>query len=241
MRIDQYLTQHFPYSRSRIHLLIADGSVSLLGKVFTKPSQNIDEKTNPETITITDDIKYVSRAGLKLQHACSTFSISPAGMTCLDIGSSTGGFTDYLLRGDAHHVDCVDVGTDQLHGTLRTDTRVSVFEQTDIRNFVPEYQYDLIVCDVSFISLSHIINQLPRFAKPLSRCVLLIKPQFELGREYLGKGGIVTDQAKIDELVIDMNKSLASIGYANLQTTDSPITGGDGNREVLITGIYQPN
>jgi 23S rRNA (cytidine1920-2'-O)/16S rRNA (cytidine1409-2'-O)-methyltransferase len=239
MRIDQYLTQHFPYSRSRIHLLIADGSVSLLDKVFTKPSQNIDESTDPSLIHISDSIRYVSRAGLKLGHALGTWGINPAGMTCLDIGSSTGGFTDCLLQYDAAHVDAVDVGTNQLHEKLRNDNRVSVYEQTDIRNFTSDDQYDLIVCDVSFISLTHIITQLPRFAKNNSRCVLLIKPQFELGKEFLDKQGIVRDDEKINQLITEISTFLSQNHYTDIQYVDSPISGGDGNREVLITGVYQ--
>lgn len=239
MRIDQYLTQHFPYSRSRIHLLIADGSVTLGDKVFTKPSQNIDESTDPSLVHISDSIRYVSRAGLKLDHALGTWGIRPAGMTCLDIGSSTGGFTDCLLQHDAADVDCVDVGTNQLHEKLRSDSRVSVYEQTDIRNFTSDYQYDLIVCDVSFISLTHIITQLPRFAKNNSRCVLLIKPQFELGKEFLDKQGIVRDNEKINQLVTEISTLLSQNHYTDIQCIDSPISGGDGNREVLITGVYQ--
>jgi 23S rRNA (cytidine1920-2'-O)/16S rRNA (cytidine1409-2'-O)-methyltransferase len=239
MRIDQYLTQHFPYSRSRIHLLIADGSVTLGDKVFTKPSQNIDESTDPSLINISDSIRYVSRAGLKLYHALLTWGIYPAGMTCLDIGSSTGGFTDCLLQHDTTGVDCVDVGTNQLHEKLRSDSRVSVYEQTDIRNFTSDDQYDLIVCDVSFISLAHIITQLPRFAKNNSRCVLLIKPQFELGKEFLDKQGIVRDNEKINQLVTEISTFLSQNHYTDIQYIDSPISGGDGNREVLITGVYQ--
>jgi 23S rRNA (cytidine1920-2'-O)/16S rRNA (cytidine1409-2'-O)-methyltransferase len=239
MRIDHYLVQHFRYSRSRIHLLIANQSVSLFGQIFTKPNQSIDAATDPDLIHISDSIRYVSRAGLKLDHALQVWGVNPAGMTCLDIGSSTGGFTDCLLQHTIAHVDAVDVGTDQLHEKLRNDSRVSVYEQTDIRNFISDYRYDLIVCDVSFISLTYIIPELSRFAKNNSQCVLLIKPQFELGKEFLDKQGIVRDDEKINQLVAKVSTLLSQNHYTNISWADSPISGGDGNREVLITGVYQ--
>jgi 23S rRNA (cytidine1920-2'-O)/16S rRNA (cytidine1409-2'-O)-methyltransferase len=177
MRLDQYIVYYFGFSRARAQLLIRDESVTFRGKVIKKSSLDISNTIDPIDIKITDTVKYVSRAGLKLEHALCEFSIDVAGKNCLDIGSSTGGFTDCLLQYGATHVDCVDVGSDQLHVNIKNDSRVNVYEQTDIRNFNPSYTYDVIVCDVSFISFVYIIPELPRFSDGNTRIILFPIPR----------------------------------------------------------------
>lgn len=233
MRIDQFLVEHFNMSRSRAQLLIKDGAVCVAGKVITKSSHEIPENFDKNLITITDTIKYVSRAGLKLEHALQEFSLNITYKKCLDIGSSTGGFTDCLLQYGASHVDCVDVGTDQLHKKIKTDPRVSVFEQTDIRNFDGD-NYDIIVVDISFISLTSIISTLPKFCHKNTEIVLLIKPQFEVGKEFLNKQGIVKDEQVVRESIEKIKINLNNNGFVVNMIADSPILGGDGNREFLV-------
>lgn len=236
MRLDAYLVQHYTYSRSRAQLLINDGSVSINGIITTKPNKTVQ---STDTVSVTDTIKFVSRAGLKLEHALDAFKIDPTGALCLDIGSSTGGFTDCLLKRGAVHVDAVDVGTNQLVESLKNDTRVSVYEQTDIRNFKNSHQYSLIVCDASFISLLKIIPELPRFSQGSANVILLIKPQFEVGKEYLGKGGIVNDEMRVIEVITDIVTAMQQLGYRlHDEVKLCPIKGGDGNQEYTACFTY---
>jgi 23S rRNA (cytidine1920-2'-O)/16S rRNA (cytidine1409-2'-O)-methyltransferase len=217
-------------------LLIHDGAVVVNEQIITKPSYTVKAT---DTVTLTDTIKYVSRAGLKLEHALRVFEINPEKMICLDIGSSTGGFTDCLLQHHAAHVDAVDVGTNQLVVSLRNDERVHVYEQTDIRNFQNTQRYDLIVCDASFISLTKIIPELPRFIQDGTIIILLIKPQFEVGKDFIGKGGIVDDELRVIEIITDIVNSAQQY---NLKLHDEikqcPVTGGDGNQEYLACFTY---
>ena len=236
MRLDAYLVQKHNYTRSRAQLLISDGAVCINGIVVTKANKTVQPT---DMVSVIDTITYVSRAGLKLKHALEAFRIVPTGLHCLDIGSSTGGFTDCLLKEGAAHVDAVDVGTDQLAKGLRADTRVSVFEKTDIRNFENKHPYDLIVCDISFISLLKIIPELSRFSKDGTKIVLLIKPQFEVGKEYLGKGGIVTDEMRVVEVITDIvNKAKKHHLRLNDEIKKSSIKGGDGNQEYCAYFTY---
>lgn len=231
MRLDAYLVHHNNYSRSRAQLLINNGSVTINGVVITKPNKTVQPSDNVQVI---DTIKFASRAGLKLEYALDVFGIYSDGKVCLDIGSSTGGFTDCLLRKGALHVDAVDVGTDQLVEVIRRDPRVSVYEQTDIRAFSNPQRYDLIVCDASFISLLKIIPELPRFSKESTEVVLLIKPQFEVGKEYLGKGGIVDDEMRVVEVITDIVNAARSLDYRlNHEIKLCPVKGGDGNQEYI--------
>ncbi len=236
MRLDQYLVHHYNFSRNRAHLLVRDGAVLINKQTITKPAYIVKET---DVVTITDTIKYVSRAGLKLEHALQIFKINPEKMICLDIGSSTGGFTDCLLQHHADYVDAVDVGTNQLVMSLRNHKQVCVYEQTDIRNFQNTQHYDLIVCDASFISLTKIIPEIPRFAKDGSDIILLIKPQFEVGKDFIGKGGIVDDELRVVEIITDII-NCAKQYHLRLRNEikQSPITGGDGNREYLAYFTY---
>ncbi len=237
MRLDHYLVAHQNLTRSRAQLLIKDGAVLVNNIPVTKP--NYDVKTSDQ-LSLHDTIKYVSRAGLKLEYALDIFQINPNGMTCLDIGSSTGGFTDCLIQRNALHVDSVDVGTEQLAPSLRNNPQVSLYEQTDIRVFQNTQTYDLIVCDASFISLKNILPEIPRFAKRDGYVILLIKPQFEVGRDFLGKGGIVTDEMRVIEIITDI---VTCAKKHNLRIFDEvklcPVRGGDGNQEYLVCFTYQ--
>lgn len=236
MRLDHYLVHHHDLTRSRAQLLILDGAVSVNGVIVKKVSKTIAPH---DTVHLEDTIKYVSRAGLKLEHALDIFSVDPRGFSCLDIGSSTGGFTDCLLQRGATHVDAVDVGTGQLVEHLRHDPRVTSYEQTDIRVFQNTHPYDLIVCDASFISLTKIIPTLSRFLKEGTRGIFLIKPQFEVGKGFLNKQGLVTDPQKNDEVIALIKKTLNDFGYiVQGEVIPSPLLGGDGNREFIISFVF---
>lgn len=237
MRLDQYLVTHHGLTRSRAQLLIADGSVCVQGIPITKASKTV---TPNDTVSVIDSIKYVSRAGLKLEKALELFQVDPSNKICLDIGSSTGGFTECLLQKGALHVDAVDVGTDQLVLSLRNNPRVAVYEQTDIRTFQNKIKYNLIVCDASFISLTKIIPEIPRFSDDNATVILLIKPQFEVGRDFLGKGGIVSDEMRVVEVITDIvlcarKHSLSLVTEIKI----CPIKGGDGNQEYIGCFTYQ--
>lgn len=183
------------------------------------------------------DHPWVSRGGIKLDHGLTHFGFDVTGLVALDIGSSTGGFTDVLLSRGAAKVYAVDVGTNQLAWKLRQDARVLVHEQTNARNLdasiIPE-PIDIIVCDASFISLAKVLEAPLRLAKPGAKLIALIKPQFEAGRGEVGKGGVVRDPA-VHERVCAATKSwVESHGWTTLGITPSPITGPEGNVEFLL-------
>jgi 23S rRNA (cytidine1920-2'-O)/16S rRNA (cytidine1409-2'-O)-methyltransferase len=185
------------------------------------------------------DHPWVSRGGIKLAHGLDHFGFGVSGAVALDVGSSTGGFTDVLLSRGAAKVYAVDVGTNQLAWRLREDPRVVVLEQTNARYLtseqVPE-PIDIIVCDASFIGLAKVLEAPLRLAKPGARLVALIKPQFEAGREEVGKGGVVRDPA-VHQRVCDETRSwVESQGWTVLGITPSPITGPEGNVEFLLGG-----
>ncbi|MET0527961.1 MAG: TlyA family RNA methyltransferase, partial [Microvirga sp.] len=179
---------------------------------------------------------YVSRGGVKLAAALDAFAIDPKGMTCLDIGASTGGFTEVLLMRDAAHVYAVDVGHGQLHQKVADDPRVTNLEGTDARALTPELipePADLLVSDVSFISLKLVLPPAIALLKPRATLALLVKPQFEAGRERVKKG-IVRDEAVHRDVCEDMKVFVTSLGFNVLDIVPSPIEGGDGNREFLL-------
>jgi len=179
---------------------------------------------------------YVSRGALKLVHALDHFAIDPAGLVCLDIGASTGGFTQVLLQRGAKKVFAVDVGKDQLHADVKKDPRVVSFEKTDARNLTRTEiieQPDLIVADVSFISLQLALPRALALAAPGAKLVALVKPQFEAGRGNVGKG-VVRDTLTQREVVARIGIWLGAAGWTVKGTTQSPITGGDGNVEFLL-------
>jgi len=180
---------------------------------------------------------YVSRGGLKLAHALDTFHIDPAEQVALDVGASTGGFTDCLLQRGAARVYCVDVGQGQLAWKLASDPRVRVLDKTNIRlataDLLPE-PVDLVVVDVSFISLRLVLPALALLAKPGAPVVALVKPQFEVGRAAVGKGGIVRDDVARAGALRDVAAAAAQLGFTVAGDTPSPITGGKGNIEFLL-------
>jgi 23S rRNA (cytidine1920-2'-O)/16S rRNA (cytidine1409-2'-O)-methyltransferase len=183
------------------------------------------------------DHPWVSRGGIKLDHGLTHFGFDVRGAIALDVGSSTGGFTDVLLSHGAMKVYAIDVGTNQLAWKLRQDSRVVLHEQTNARNLnfgiVPE-PVDVVVCDASFIGLAKVLEAPLRLAKAGARLIALIKPQFEAGREEVGKGGVVRDRTVRDRVCAEAAKWVTSQGWTVLGITESPITGPEGNVEFLL-------
>jgi len=186
---------------------------------------------------IGEDMRYVSRGGLKLEAAIEHFKIDIAGMRCLDVGASTGGFTDCLLQHGASKVVALDVGKGQLHEKLRQDSRVEILDGVNAREITPDFfdkQFDLITMDVSFISQKLIVSSLTPHLKKGGMIIALIKPQFEAGRDKIGKGGIVRDENVRNKVVEDIKGFYESQGFEILGVIESPIKGHDGNVEYLI-------
>lgn len=237
MRIDVYLTEKgCAQSRKRAQDLIGSGCVTVDGKKITKASYPIEEGVHE--ILIENDLAYVSRGGLKLEAALDAFLPDIKDLTALDIGASTGGFTHCMLSRGAKKVFAVDSGSGQLAKELREDPRVVSMERFNARNLSPadigDEQVDLIVMDVSFISATYIIPQFHALLKDDGHAVCLIKPQFEVGRAMLGKGGIVKDPKAHRAAVERVMASGISSGLKPIGMIPSPVTGGDGNREFLI-------
>lgn len=240
-RIDKLLvSQGFADSRTKAQALVMSGVVLVNEKRIEKSSQ---EFLATEKIRIkgkSDEIKYVGRGGLKLEKALQEFQICPNKYVCLDVGASTGGFTDCLLQNGAKKVVAIDVGTNQLVWKLRNDVRVEVRENVNARYLKPENfdeKFDLIVMDVSFISVTKILPALKELLIESGIIIVLIKPQFEVGKGEVGKGGIVKDSTKHVEVIEKINKFAESIGLKNKGLIDSPILGADGNKEFL--SLYQ--
>lgn len=220
-------------SRARAQAAIAAGLVSADGRPVRKASEMVAQ--NAELIAEAPH-PYVSRGGLKLAGAFDAFGFDPQGLTCLDVGSSTGGFTDLLLKRGARHVVAVDVGRDQLHASLRADPRVTSFEGQDIRTLAPEALPErpgLAAIDVSFISLKLVLPAVAALLAPTAGIAALIKPQFEAGRAALKKG-IVRDEAIQRQVCDEIVAALQALGFAVQGLIPSPIEGGDGNREFLV-------
>ncbi len=236
MRLDVYLTENkICKSRAAAQSLIKNGGVTLNGKAVTKNSIEVSENDIVSVIE-QKQLKYVGRGGLKLERALELWRFDLNGALCIDIGASTGGFTDCMLQNGARKVCAVDVGRDQLDGKLRADSRVVSLEQTDIRDFsLPENeQADFIGTDVSFISLKMIFPHIYRLLKSGGYAVTLIKPQFEAGRKNLSKKGIVRDEKVRLSIVENIKNCALQCGFEIIGTEVSPITGGDGNTEYLL-------
>jgi len=242
VRADALLvTQKLAPSRTAAQWLIKQGRVTWSGGTISKPAMDLPEGT-VLTVAADPDAHYVSRGGLKLAGALAQSGIQVAGKQCLDIGQSTGGFTDCLLQAGAKHVVGVDVGHGQLHPQLRHDPAVTALEgincralgAADLGNAFPEGGFDLIVGDVSFISLTLILPQLPALLAAHGDLLLLVKPQFEVGPENIGKGGIVRDTALYAGVETQFRDLARTLGLTVRAWLDSPITGGDGNREFFI-------
>ena len=236
MRLDVYLTENkICKSRAAAQSLIKNGGVTVNGKAVTKNSVEVSENDIVSVIE-QKQLKYVGRGGLKLERALELWRFDLNGALCVDIGASTGGFTDCMLQNGARKVYAVDVGRDQLDGKLRADSRVVSLEQTDIRDFsLPENeQADFIGTDVSFISLKMIFPHIYRLLKSGGYAVTLIKPQFEAGRKNLSKKGIVRDEKVRLSIVENIKNCALQCGFEIIGTEVSPITGGDGNTEYLL-------
>lgn len=237
IRVDRLLLDRgLAESRSRAQALIAAGKVESAGRVIAKPGEQLPEDA-PLAITGRDH-PWVSRGGLKLAHGLEHFGIDPRGAVCLDTGASTGGFTDVLLQQGARRVYAVDVGHDQLAPKLRGDPRVISLEGVNAR-YLDATQIgeplDLLVCDASFISLTLLLPAGLDLVAPGGRLLVLVKPQFELERGALGKGGVVRDPALHRRACSRVEDWLAARGdWEILGLTDSPITGPNGNREFLL-------
>lgn len=236
MRLDVYLTEkQLCKSRAAAQELINIGGVLVNGKPAAKNSLDV---TDTDDVSVVEAMqpKYVGRGGLKLERALELWSFDLNGKLCVDIGASTGGFTDCMLQNGAARVYAVDVGRGQLAEKLRGDTRVVSLEQTDIRDFsLPEGEAaDFIGADVSFISLELILPHICRLLKNGGAAVALIKPQFEAGRKNLSKKGVVQSERVRLKCVRDIEEFAVQCGFAITGTTESPITGGDGNIEYLI-------
>ena len=235
MRIDKFMTERgLARSREAAQRMIREGIVTADGKPVTKPSLDVAEDC---AVAITGEtLRYVSRGGLKLERALEAFALDVTGLDCVDIGASTGGFTDCLLQHGAAKVRAVDVGRSQLDAGLGNDPRVTSFEGVNARYLQPEDiggVCDLAVCDVSFISLTYIFPAVRSLLSENGRFVALIKPQFEAGRANIGKNGIVKDRAVHADVIARVLDSAAACGLHCFGLCASPIEGGDGNCEYL--------
>jgi 23S rRNA (cytidine1920-2'-O)/16S rRNA (cytidine1409-2'-O)-methyltransferase len=236
MRLDLVLTERgLAPSRERARALILAGLVTVDGRVESKAGTAVAADAAVELAR--PDHPYVGRGGVKLAHALDAFGIEVEGCQALDIGASTGGFTDVLLQRGAARVVALDVGHGQLDWRIRNDPRVVVVEGRNARFLSPgdlPGPVDLVVIDVSFISLTQILPRVPAVARPGADVVALVKPQFEAGREDVGKKGIVRDPEVHARVVERVTAAAEGLGLARLAMTPSPITGAEGNREFLL-------
>lgn len=241
IRLDQLLVERgLAESRSRAQSLVMSGKVFSGETRLDKPGQSLAADTQVELRS--PDHPWVSRGGVKLARALEVFSIDPKGCVCLDVGASTGGFTHVLLEQGASRVYAVDVGRGQLAWGLRNEPRVVVMERTNARHLtrdhIPE-PVEVIVCDASFIGLETLLPAPLSLAAPGAVLVSLIKPQFEVGKGRVGKGGIVTDPALHEEVCARISSWLgARPGWTVLGVCDSPIAGAEGNKEFLIAARH---
>ncbi len=238
IRIDRLLVeQGLAESRQKAQAMVMAGRVLVDEQKVEKSGQLVAAEAVPQLIG--EGLRYVGRGGLKLEAALRDFSIDVAGKTCLDVGASTGGFTDCLLRAGARKVYAVDVGTNQLDWRLRDDERVVVLEKVNARGLdsghIPE-AVAFACCDVSFISVTLILPALGALLSADAGLVVLAKPQFEVGRGLVGKGGIVDDPILHRQVVEKIRGAMKEIGFAKIQEIESPIRGAEGNREFLLYG-----
>lgn len=235
VRLDKLLLhKNLTSSRQKAQALIGAGQVKINGQVMDKVGSQVADDCH---IEIKKRCPYVSRGGFKLAGGLDFFHIDPIGLVCADVGASTGGFTDCLLQRGATKVYAIDVGYGQLDWKLRQDERVVVMERTNARYLkdddIPE-SIDLAVIDASFISLKLLLPPLLPFFRDKPRILALIKPQFEVGRGKVGKGGVVRDQSLHDQVVGEISDFAASLNLASLGVTESSILGPKGNKEFLI-------
>lgn len=233
-------------SRERAQALIIAGKVLVNEQKVDKPGTQVADDVVLRLLG--EDLKYVSRGGLKLEQALAHWNIDVKGKICFDVGSSTGGFTDCLLQHGAAKVIAVDTGYGQMDFALRQDSRVRLLEKTNARFLTAEAvseMADLVVVDVAFISATLVLPAVVNAVFPSSidqregkQIIVLVKPQFEAGREFVGKGGIVRDEAAQLGSIEKVKRTLMELGCARLEVIDSPILGAEGNREFLLFGAY---
>lgn len=243
VRLDQLLVEQGVFaSRSRARDAVLRGTVKIDGKAVMRPGSQVSSLAS---IAVDDPARaYVSRSALKLATALDHFALDPSGCDCLDLGASTGGFSQVLLERGAARVAAVDVGHGQMHELLRDDPRVNVLEGINARDLTGEQLGGLapqfIVCDVSFISLRLVLGPALGLAAPGARGVFLVKPQFEVGRDAIGKGGLVRDPDIGPRIARELSDWLdATPRWRTLGTCPAPIAGGDGNQEFLLAGVRQ--
>lgn len=241
IRLDELLVRRALYAtRSRARDAVLRGAVKVDGTVASKPGLTVAAGSRLETADAAR--AYVSRAALKLAAGLDHFGLSPRGLQALDIGASTGGFTQVLLERGAAHVTAVDVGHGQMHASLLNDPRITNLEGLNARDLSARHIEGLkvgcVVSDVSFISLKLAAPNALTLAEPGAFCLLLVKPQFEAGRDAVGKGGLLKDEALGERVARDLSDWLgAGPNWRSLGICPSPISGGDGNREFLLAGV----
>jgi 23S rRNA (cytidine1920-2'-O)/16S rRNA (cytidine1409-2'-O)-methyltransferase len=246
-RLDKLMIERgLTTSRERAQALILAGKVFVNDQKLDKAGTLVGDDASIRVAG--DDLKYVSRGGLKLEQALKHWNIAAEGKICLDVGASTGGFTDCLLQNGAARVIALDTGYGQMDFKLRQDPRVRLLEKTNARyatrEMIGEY-VELIVVDVAFISATIVLPPVINAAFPSSpderrgrQVIVLVKPQFEAGREFVGKGGIVRDETAQLASVEKVKKTFIDLGGTNLEVIDSPILGAEGNREFLLRGVF---
>ena len=234
MRIDQYIMElGLVDSRNRAQELIKEGSVLLNEKICNKPAKEIKKGAS---VSIVKNRQWVSRGGKKLFHALKSFEIKVEGKTALDVGSSTGGFTQVLLQEGATKIVAVDVGTNQLHASLRNVPRISILENTDIRDVSSKLidLFDLVVVDVAFISIEKIIKDIEITTKKGGHIVLLYKPQFEAGKKNISKNGLVKKETDVQKMLVDFLNTLDQSSLYFVQSKNAYIRGKKGNQEIFV-------
>ena len=237
-RIDKLLVEcGLAESDAKAQAMVMAGVVLVDEKRVEKPSEVFGPGAAIRIKGESPESKYASRGGLKLETALDSFHICSDGYICIDVGSSTGGFTDCLLQHGAARVVAVDAGTNQLAWRLRNDPRVDVRENTNARNITPAdfaENFDLAVVDVSFISVTKILPAITPLLKDSGKIVILIKPQFEVRRGEVGEGGVVREPEKHRRVIDEINAFAVKLGLSVLGVTDSPILGAEGNKEFLV-------
>lgn len=235
-RLDKIIMQRgLITTRVRCEKMIQEVGVLVNGKLITKPGKKFPLDAHIELIE--DEIPWVSRGALKLLKAKEAWDIDFSGKVVLDIGASTGGFSEVALKNGASRVFCVDVGSDQLHERLKSDDRVVNLEKTHVRELTPQLisePIDVCVVDVSFISLSKIFPFIHAFLKPNAQLIVLVKPQFEVGKENVGKGGIVKNKSLYPTMIETIKEEALKSNMQYVKHMESPILGGDGNMEFLM-------
>lgn len=231
MRLDLYLTTNFNIqSRNKANELIKSNKVKCNGAIIAKPSFNVEDH---HTIELLEEDFYVSRAAYKLKYFLEELKLSLENKEALDIGSSTGGFTQILLENNVQKITCVDVGSNQLHPLLKNHPKIEFFEQCDIRNFKPNKAFEVVTCDVSFISLHNILNAIDELSS--SEIIILFKPQFEVGNTVKrDKRGVVQDPKAIELARLQFLDATQLLHWSLLKSSISKLQGKEGNQEELF-------